>query len=325
MTARSIVANALAATLLASAMPASAQEPDSLLDKLRSPDWRMRDRALAELNFRRPNSIPPGVASEAIALLEREATQPRPQVEGEGYGEYLLSLIKFVLSFEDPASLRGMALLGIETSRRVQEFVASHGSESLPYLDEAWQKGRRNLRHAVMDTWAVMLSSHPDRLSRDERLEIMHRLLDAASEHPLAFAWAADIADLVVAMPVLERIAANEQFEIVSRRAQRVLTELQPRRRAQTRQAIGVELSDWLAAICRDTRSGPRQETCESVDGHLARARRLVKAGDGHAAARALRTFADRVSSAREAGVLTDFEAALLTGNATYLAERLEG
>ncbi|NIT95423.1 MAG: hypothetical protein GWM91_08260, partial [Actinobacteria bacterium] len=90
---------------MATAMPASAQQGGTLLDELRSPDWHVRHRALSELNMK-PDAAPPGVAPVAIALLEREATQPRPDVEGEGYGEYLISLVKFVLRFEDPASLR---------------------------------------------------------------------------------------------------------------------------------------------------------------------------------------------------------------------------
>ncbi|MGH7673631.1 MAG: hypothetical protein ACREMV_00035 [Gemmatimonadales bacterium] len=114
---------------------------DSLVRLLDSPDWHERSDAIAILGRLPPDSLPPGYGPKVIALLEREALQPNAALgQGEGYGEYQLALVRAVRRLKDPTSLRGVALLGVGTSRRSAEFVASHGAAGLPYLDEAWDR-----------------------------------------------------------------------------------------------------------------------------------------------------------------------------------------
>lgn len=86
--ARTILALLLAIGALAP-LRAAAQDPDSLVGLLQSPNWRTRSVAVARLNQLPVAALPSEFAPTAIALLEREATAPDPQIgRGEGYGEY---------------------------------------------------------------------------------------------------------------------------------------------------------------------------------------------------------------------------------------------
>lgn len=298
----------------------AAQTIDALVQLLDSPDWRVRSDAVSRLNLMPLSDLPATVAPKLTALLEREALQPDlpANVESEGYGEYEIELVHGVLRFRDPASLRGMALLGIHTSREAQEFVASHGAASLPYLDQAWAT-QPLARGSVVTTWALMLGRFAHTLSRDERLQIQARLLAADA---INFAWAAVTVPMPEAVPILEATAAADPLEIVRNRAQTALTQLRPLRDALSSQDLAARLREWLDALC-SAAQGARRGTCESLTNLLDDVRTHLAAGRTGSAKNAFEAFANRADSAMQQGELTDAEHRLLADNARYLAGKL--
>src|SRR5258705_3530703 len=197
--------------LLSLTLQRPSPQPAELLRALDSPDWQTRSSAISNLNDLSVASLPAGFAEKVIALFEREAVDsvPGPKPDGgEGYGEYLIELMRGVVRLRDPRSLRGMALLGIQMSRKAQEFVAEQGAVALPFLDEAWRD--ENARPPVALTWAYMLTTYSARLSRNDRLEIIRRVLDAHSIDTHSFLFAVDHAQLVIAIPLIERVATAD-------------------------------------------------------------------------------------------------------------------
>jgi hypothetical protein len=83
---------AVALSLLLAATPAQATaqvprgevSPESLVALLRSPDWKVRDRAVAGLNFLPLSNLPASYAPSIITLFEREAISPDPSTEADG-------------------------------------------------------------------------------------------------------------------------------------------------------------------------------------------------------------------------------------------------
>ena len=90
---------------------AVAQDPDVLVQLLDSPDWEERHGALFALNKLPVADLPPSFAPKIIALPEKEAVSPDPEAfeRGEGYGEYVIAVVRAVQRLNDPRSLRGMA------------------------------------------------------------------------------------------------------------------------------------------------------------------------------------------------------------------------
>ncbi len=296
---------------------------DSLVGLFDSPDWHVRANAVFALYMDHSVHLASSYAPRFTALLEREAVgaiAAAPSDEN-GYGEYEIHLVELTLRFEDPASLRGMALLGIQTSRAAKEFVAQQGAASLPYLDEAWRRDRHS-RMSVITTWALLLGKYMGILTREQRLDVKQRLFQAADSESLGFAWAAETAPLPEAVPLVELIAATTQFDIVRRRAQQVSTSLRPRRDGLPPGALLERLTDWLDAICRGA-EGARHGACESLGNLLADARTQVAAGRLPAAKNVVSTFADRADTAFHEGALSDAEHRLFAENARYLVERL--
>jgi hypothetical protein len=302
---------------------AGAQQPADLVQNLDSPDWQIRSRALRQLNGLAVADLPSSFAAKAIALLEQEAIATSSQTvedEGEGYGEYLIALVKGVLRLNDPRATRGMARLGITVNRAAQEFVAAQGAAALPDLDDAWQE--ESMRPMVATTWARMLANNTGHLSDPARLSVIRKILNAASEERLGFAWAVDIAGLTVSIPVLENIAATDESDIVRGRAGAVSNRLGPIRNAMTPGAQVEQLSDALDALCLDG-SGTRASACTSLSSMLSDAQNQLAANQESAARDALLAFAAQVDAGVQQGVWTADEQRILGGNSRYTVTRL--
>ena len=298
--------------VLALTLQRPAQQPAELLRALDSPNWQVRSSAIHELNDLTVATLPPGFAEKVIALFEREAVDsvPGPKPEGgEGYGEYLIELMRGVVRLRDPRSLRGMALLGIQMSRKAQEFVAEQGAAALPFLDEGWRD--ENARMAVAQTWAYMLTTYSARLSRNDRLQVIRRVLEAHTFDTQAFTNAAELAELVVAIPLIEHVAAADEIDIVRDGAHRAATRLKARRDAMTPPALMNQLTETFDALCLSTRV-QRAGDCASLS-------LTVRGASGDS----LRAVARRVDSGFLRRVWSDDERRVLAGSARYIAARL--
>jgi len=294
---------------------------DSLAALLDSPDWRVRAGATFALYFDRDAQIPARYGPQLAALFEREALASNDRPEGsESYGEYLLQLTDVVLRLRDPASLRGMALLGIQTSVAAKQFVAQQGSTSLGYLDEAWAT-ERTARSSVMATWGIMLQQFNGLLSREQRLLVLSRLLSGADSEPVGFARAAETVPLLEAIPLLEQTAASTTFDIVRQRALDVASVLRPVRGTATTATLLDRLGDWLGAVCLGA-ARARQGACEALTNILADASQHAAAGRTLPARNALSAFANRTEAAFREGAFTALERDLLAGSARYIAQR---
>jgi len=297
--------------LLSLTLQRPARLPADLLRALDSPDWQVRSSAIHELNDLPVANLPSGFAAKAIALFEREAVDsvPGPKREGgEGYGEYLIELMRGVVRLRDPRSLRGMALLGIQMSRKAQEFVAEQGAASLPFLDEAWRD--ENARPPVAITWAYMLTTYSARLSRNDRLEVVRRVLEAHAIDTQSFLFAVDQARLVIAIPLIEHVATADDIDIVRDDARRSATRLKSTRDSMPAAALVSQLSEALDALCLSARA-ERAAACASLSATL-----------GQPSADSLVAFARRVDSGFLRRVWSDDERRVLSTSARYVATR---
>jgi len=134
--------------LIALPVGAAAQNVDSLVGVLASPSVYARAQAVARLNLVPLQALPAGAREAMIRLLEREATGQVTYGETTGpddetYAEYVVDLARGVLRLRDPSAVRGIAFLGIETSRAAQEFIAARGAAAIPVLDEVWAAKER--------------------------------------------------------------------------------------------------------------------------------------------------------------------------------------
>jgi hypothetical protein len=294
----------VAAVLSLAALPclperARAQDPVSWVQALDSPDWRVRADAMNRLNSLTLTELPASFRSKAIALLEREGTSSAGSEAGEGYGEYVIAVVEGVLRLNDPGAVRGMALVGINTSRNAQEFVAAQGGMALVPLDEAWQD--ENSREAVGETWALMIVSFAGRLTADERLQVIRRILSARGADAQAFTNAVDDAALGAAVPVVEDVAATDPSSIVRTVAAGVASRLRDQRAALTPSAQVDRLKEALSALCLGA-SGPRSSACTSLSSKLSDAQSQLAANQESAARDALLAFANEVDGGFQQG-----------------------
>lgn len=315
---------ALVLALTVSVPPVTeAQQPAELLQNLDSPDWQVRSRVIRELNRLAVTDLPPTFAVKAIALLEQEATTTSTQTledPGEGYGEYLIALVKGVLRLNDSRATRGMARLGISVNRAAQDFVASQGAAALPDLDVAWQD--ESMRPMVTITWARMLLNNVGHLSNADRLSVIQKLLNAGTEEHLAFAWAADIASLTIAIPVLDNMTAADVSDIVQAQSRTVSSRLTPIRGAMSFAVQLGQLGDALNALCLGA-SGARSSACTSLSANLSNTQSQLAANQESAARDALLAFATEVDAGVQQGIWTADEQRILGGNSRYTVSRM--
>ena len=286
-----------------------------LVQDLDSPNWEVRSSAMSRFNDLPIADLPPGFAEKAIRLLEREAVgdpavNPQP---GEGYGEYIISLVEGVLRLRDPRSLRGMALVGIQTSREAEEFVASQGGAALPFLDEAWRD--EDARPSVGETWGYLLAAPAARLTRSDRLRVIRRILTAYRTDAQAFTSAVEYGELVIATPLVEQVATANESRTVRAVTAPVAAGLRRTRDSLAPGPLLEQLSDALDALCLGA-SAARAGSCAS----LADALRMIVA---RPAAGPLQAFAGRVDAEFAQHVWTDDERRLLADGARYIAARL--
>jgi hypothetical protein len=266
-----------------------------------------------------------------IALLEQEATGRAPASadtvaeEDESYSEYVIDLASGVMRLQDPAALRGLTLLGIQTAQDIQQYVASFGARSLPLLAEAWRL-KIDGRPSVITTWAFSANlTGPNALSKEDRQTVLASILAASEKYPIAVASAARSGSLVVLMPVLADIAAHTTDEVIRSRAQKAVALLTPARANTSPLTLLDETAQWLAGFCRaeGLRSAGRHGACTSLSNRFGNVREHIVAGRTVPAVNVLTAVEREASDARSKGALTAAESSLIVGNAQYIAGRL--
>jgi hypothetical protein len=288
-------------------------------------DLTTRTIAVAALATIPGATLPSVTRRKLVALLEREAVTPRVARPDDGedgeLGPYLMELVRTVVRLRDPASLRGLALLGIQTSLAAQQFVASQADSSVALLAAA-ERADSNSRGAVAETRGMMLGEYAARLSPGARSSVRSSLLATAAIDPMAFAHGVEYARLVEATPVLAMLAANAKTEL----GRDILADAAAKLSALRDQATTVQvldgLTESLAALCVATKA-QRLQTCQSmvstarlVFDHLREARPAL-------ARQALRTLAAAATDAVRRGIITPTEGTMIAGTATYLITRV--
>jgi hypothetical protein len=297
----------------------------ALTTALAAADLATRAEAVAALGTVPPGALPATTKLRLVSLLEREATTPavpRPD-DGEDSerGTYLMQLVRTVVRLQHPASLRGLALLGIQTSLAAQQFVASRGDSSVALLVAA-ERADTNSRGSVAATRGMMLGEYAARLSPVGRLSIRAALLATAPIDPLAFAHGVEYARLVEATPVLVALAAQATEELdrdILGAAATTLTTL--RDKAPTEQILD-GLTESLAALCASAKGG-RQQTCQSMVSAARLAFDHLREARPALARQALRTLAAAATDAMRRGTITPTEGTMIAGTATYLITRV--
>jgi hypothetical protein len=335
------------AVLLLSASTAFAQTTaDSLTRYLSSTDVHKRAETVARLNALPISALTPATRRAMVNLLEAEATGHAPAstdttaTDDETYGEYVIALTDGVLRLKDPSALRGLALIGAQTSREVQQFIASFGARGLPYLDEAWLKSE-DARPTIVTTWAFAAAlTGPNALTSADRRRVLASIMSAAEEYPIAVAGASRAASLVELAPLLAALSTRETDAVVRNRLAKAVTELTPLRNQTSVATLLDRTSDWLAGFCTrtggvdpesagnanradDDKPATRQIACVSLWWALKLTRADVAAGRMEAARLRLGLVARAAAFARTRGIFTAAETDIVEGNARYLLTRI--
>ncbi len=331
---------------------------DSLARALTSTSIHERAEAVARLNTLPEAELSRSARNSLVTLFNAEAmgrapVDPEPVgAEDETYSEYLVDLTDVVLKLRDPASLPGLARIGIQTSYAAQRYVASFGATALPVLDAAWRTEER-ARPSIVTTWAFLLAQTGGQsLKAADRGRVIASIVAAVGTYPIAVAAAAEAGPLTSLSPVLADMASHATSEIVRRDAREAVNELAPLRAALSSIALLDQTSEWVTAICAtgheepggdghegaghrsdarastrndDDRDGEqgRSATCERVRGSLAAARVALLANRPELAKLLLRDAAQVAGDARAKGIFSSAEAALIQGNVLDLWSRL--
>jgi BMFP domain-containing protein YqiC len=340
--------------LRAQALSAQSSVADSLAPSLANPDVHVRTAAVIQLNALPTSDLSPSIRHTLINLLEAEATGRGPKNpyttadSDETYSEYIIGLTDAVLRLRDPAALRGLVLLGAQTSGDVERFVASFGRRSLPYLDDAWRT-RENARPSVIMMRALTTTvTGPNALTTAQRQRVLASLIDSVATYPTDVARAATAASLVELAPVLADVAAREESDVARNLASRAVSELEPLRAQVSVSTLLEKTSNALAGFCRvggvevehsahvsrgdteahDSRGdtddpSTRAAACAVIWRGLRLAQADVAAGRIAAAKAKLDLVARAAAFAGTRGIFSSAEVALIQGNARYIITRL--
>ena len=341
LTHRVALSVVLLVTLSALGAPAArAQQPvaDSLAAILSTSDVHLRAEVVGRLNALPIDELTPTARAALIALLDAEANgsvaaDPRPLVaEDETYDEYIIDLTDAVLKLHDPASLRALTLLGIQTGQDAQQWVASFGASSLPALAEAWT-AKPEARPTIVNTWAFELAlTGANALPVKDRQRVLGDLMAATDEFPIAVAAAARIASLSVLAPTLATVAESTSSDVVRNRAEKAVELLGPVRGATSPLTLLNQTLELARGFCvrpgegNDARANShpnRPSTCGKIRSDLNKARAALDTNRPEAARGALSDAASTAASARAAGVISANEAAAVEGNVSYLLTRI--
>jgi hypothetical protein len=298
---------------------------DSLTAALDSPDLEVRSVAVAGLRTVAPAALPGAARLKLIALLEREATAvSRPRAddgEDSAEGTYRTQLVRVVVRLKDPASARGLALVGISINADAQRLVASQGDAAVGLLEEA-ERVKPTSAGAVAATRGRMLGEYASLLSEASRSRIRAAVLRTAATDPLAFARAARFGRLAEAAPMVAQLSTEATDELSKSILGDAADQLTALRAQATTESILDGLAASIAALC-DQADGARVGACEAMV-HLAHSAFAdVRASRPAAAHAMLLALATKAGNAARQGAITPIEGTMVSGTARYLTTRI--
>ena len=312
--------------LLALPVGASGQNVDSLVGVLASPSVYARSQAVARLNLVPVQALSSQARQAMVQLLEREATGQVSYGETTGaddetYSEYVIDLTRGVLRLQDASAVRGIAFLGIETSRAAQEFIAARGAAAIPVLDEVWTSKER-ARPAIITTWGYTLASTANSLAPEDRAALLGRIIQSVAAYPIPAARAARTASLITLLIPLRQISDTATDPAVRSRLIAAAAELEPRMAAASATDVLAQLADVITGICQRA-TGARHGTCTSIQSLLTDAQRHIAAGRTNAAHSVLSALQQRAQAALSDGTLTALEETVIAENARRADSKL--
>lgn len=305
---------------------------DSVLVGLQSADWNERHGALLRANTAYPTEpLPLAIAELVVRLLAREASATVGEDGREDFGEYIVDLVLTGVRTADVRTIPSILVLdGLGISSGVAAFVASQGASMLPALD-ALARTRDDRASDVVETYALMYARYGSRLNRADSVQVLRRLVGAASDtssvvrSQLAHVASrgpipelrATVADLAASDPELWN-----GFFVVRRDAAAALPTVE-----RAHAAVGTrELLNRLALLTEgacDGASGRLQGQCAALAAHLATAVRSVVAGQPRPAENALDAYRRTAQRLGADELVPRLTAVTLTGTAQAVIDRL--
>jgi hypothetical protein len=299
----------------------------ALTAALDAPDVSTRATAVAILATIPPITLPSATRVKLILLLEREAATAAVAETREDDGEdsetglYLVELVRTVVRLQEPASVRGLAMLGIQTSLAAQRFVAAQGDTAVALLAQA-ERADTNSVGVVAETRGLMLGEYSSRLSPAARSVVRASLLATAATDPMAFAQGAEYARLIEATPVVEAHAAAATTELGRAILADAAAKLAALRVQATTAEVLAALTTSIAAICGGA-TAERLHLCQWMVERARLATDHLRDARSTAAQQALRTLAAAATDAARRGIITPTEGTMIAGTATYLVTRI--
>ncbi|MBW7933483.1 MAG: hypothetical protein H3C62_07700 [Gemmatimonadaceae bacterium] len=318
--------------VMLSAPAVRAQSIDSLTAALGSSALLVRASAVESLNRLPVSALPSATRDALIALLEREATGTQPvdpeatADDDEAWGEYIIGLAEVVQQLGDSRALRGLCLLGIQTSRSAQEYVASFGAQAIAPLREAWST-KPTSRPSVITTLALVAKS----ADSTTRLVVLQTLLAPDDTFPIAIADAAIAGNLFGLVPFLDSLARAPDLSPIAQGAlQEAADTLRPQLTSIPAPQLLAEYEGLLAAICHNA-SGALQGYCESSENGiensakhlLASSAQHVQQGFTNQARQELEQVVARTVNAVSAGTLTAWQGIVIITGLQQVIARL--
>lgn len=337
-----VLATVLVSAVATSPAPAAAQSTadgrglsgealDSVRAGLMATDWNERHAALARINEAYDGILPPGVAEPVLDLLVREAADEADHAGDEDFGEYLVDLVLTGVRTDNVRAVPSILQLdGLGMSSGIASFVARQGRNVMPALD-AFARTRDDRASDVLETYALMYARHGARLSRGDSVQVLRRLVAAASDpvinvrsHLAFVAASGPIAELLPAVDVLARTDSEtlEGVYSVRRAGTAALPALQRARAAMPTGEILNRLTLLTDAAC-DPADARLAAPCTALRASLADAGRLVAAGQRGPAVKALDVYVRDVQRLGVGGLLPRLTVVALDGNGRAVIARL--
>lgn len=326
---RRVAVMALLAGAMAAPLAGQTVE-DSLQAALQSPDWTVRHRALQRINELYPDTLPPSLVNPVVILVQSEATHPGPV--GEGYGEYVMTLLIAAGHTYDPRVVQPVILLGgPSVSGALAGFLAGQGPRVFALMDSLFVHSGAHAPD-VVETYAMMYARHGELLARADSAHVLALLTQAALD-PRAWVRTELTMDaprgpFPELVPLLEMIADSDPYRdpdgsyTLRRDARHYLTVLQPMLDTLSPGRVLTVMRRTLEGVCVNA-AGALRGHCEAMEAFLATADRQLAANHSEPVREALQNLRNRIALLRRQGLLAAGPAVFLDGNAAALLGRL--
>ncbi len=304
---------------------------DSVRAGLASRDVDVRHAALARLNAAYERELPPAIVEPVLALLEREAADDTDHAGDEDFGEYIVDLVLTGVRTNDPRAVPSVLRLdGLGMSSGVASFVAKQGRAVMPALD-AHALTREDRATDVLEAYALMYARHGALLSRGDSVQVLRRLIAAASDTGINvrsqlayFSSTGPIPELLPAVEVLARSDPEtlEGVYVVRRSATAALPVLQRARAAMSTRELLNRLTLLTDAAC-DLADARAVASCVALRAGVADGARFVALGQPRLSTKALDGYQAAAQRLGATGAVPRLTVVVLDGGVRAVIARL--